>query len=167
MRMPNRAILRERHPTPTVDDLIHTLNGAKVFSKLDLRSVYHELLLNEDIRYSTTFQAHKGLHRYRTLNFGTSSASEVFQYAISEKLRDIPYALNISDDVIVFGKTQADHDIALESVFKRFSSRGLTLNKEKCEFSKDKLTFFGFVFSANGISPDPLKVEAIKTRPLQ
>ena len=50
-------------------------------------------------------------------------------------------------------------------MFKRFSSRGLTLNKEKCEFSKDKLTFFGFVFSANGISPDPLKVEAIKNAP--
>ena len=165
MRMPNRAILRERHPTPTVDDLIHTLNGAKVFSKLDLRSGYHQLLLNEDSRYITTFQTHKGLHRYRTLNFGTSSASEVFQHAISEELRDIPYALNISDDVIVFGKTQEDHDIALESVFKRFSSRGLTLNKEKCEFSKDKLTFFGFVFSANGISPDPLKVEAIKNAP--
>ena len=165
MRMANRAILRERHPTPTVDDLIHTLNGAKVFSKLDLRAGYHQLLLDEESRYITTFQTHKGLRRYRTLNFGTSSASEVFQHAIAEELRDIPNALNISDDVIVFGKNQAEHDEALKNVFQRFAARGLTLNKEKCEFNKEQLTFFGFVFSANGISADPIKVEAIKTAP--
>ena len=165
MRMANRAIIRERHPTPTVDDLIHTLNGAKMFSKLDLRAGYHQLLLDAESRYITTFQTHKGLRRYRTLNFGTSSASEVFQHAIAEEIRDIPNALNISDDVIVFGKTQAEHDAALKHVFQRFAERGLTLNKEKCEFNKQKLTFFGFVFSTNGISPDPVKVAAIKHAP--
>ena len=165
MRMANRAILRERHPTPTVDDLVHTLNGAKVFSKLDLRSGYHQLLLDAESRYITTFQTHKGLRRYRTLNFGTSSASEIFQNVIAEQLRDIPHTLNISDDVIVFGANQKEHDDALRQVFQRFSSRGLTLNKEKCEFNKDQLTFFGFVFSAKGISADPIKVEAIKSAP--
>ena len=99
MRMANRAIKRERHPTPTLDDLIHTLNGATVFSKLD--------------RYITTFATHKGLRRYARLNFGTNSASEIFQMVINELIRDIPGALNISDDVIVFGKTQAEHNAAL------------------------------------------------------
>ena len=165
MRMANRAILPERHPTPTVDDLIHTLNGATIFSKLDLRAGYHQLLLHEESRYITTFQTHKGLRRYRKLNFGTSSASGVFQHAIAEELRDIPNALNISDDVIVFGKNQDEHDEALKNVFQRFATRGLTLNKEKCEFNKEKLTFFGFVFSNNGISPDPVKVEDIKNAP--
>ena len=167
MRMPNRAVLRDRHPTHTVDGLLHTLNRTRVFSKLDLRSGYYQLSLHEDSRYTTAFQAHKGLRRYHTLNCGKSSTSEIFQHAISEELRDIPNALNISDNVIVFCKTQVDHDIALENVFKRFSSQGLTLNKEKCEFSQEKLTFFGFVFSGSGIFPDPLKVEASRTRALQ
>ena len=163
MRMANRAIRRERHPTPTTDDLIHTLNGATVFSKLDLRSGYHQLSLAPESRHITTFATHKGLKRYTRLNFGTNSASETFQKIISEQIRDIPGSLNISDDVIIFGKTQAEHDAALRAVFKRFSEINLTLNRKKCEFNKPSLTFFGFVFSSQGIAPDPRKVEAIRS----
>ena len=162
MRMANEAINRERHPTPTVDDLIHTLNGATVFSKLDLRAGYHQLSLAQESRYITTFATHKGLRQYARLNFGTNSASEIFQKVINDQIRDIPGALNISDDVIVFGKTQAEHDVALQAIFQKFTEVNLTLNKKKCEFNKKSITFFGFVFSGRGISPDPQKVEAIK-----
>ena len=162
MRMANKAIKRERHPSPTIDDLIHTLNGATIFSKLDLRAGYHQLQLAPESRYITTFATHKGLRRYARLNFGTNSASEIFQNAIFELIQDIPGALNISDDVIIFGKTQADHDKALQAVFQRFSDANVTLHKKKCELNKDSITFFGFVFSGDGISPDPKKVEAIK-----
>ena len=161
MRMPNKAIRRERHPSPTVDDLIHNLNGATVFSKLDLRAGYHQIPLAAKSRYITTFATHKGLRRYTRLNFGTNSASEIFQHMISEQLRDITGAFNISDDVIVYGKTQADHDKALRAVFQKFADINLTLNKSKCEFNKSSLSFFGFVFSKEGISPDPDKVRAI------
>ena len=161
MRMANKAIKRERHPAPTVDDLIHTLNGATVFSKLDLRSGYHQLTLAPESRHITTFATHKGLWRYSRLNFGTNSASEIFQKVITEQIHDIPGTLNISDDVIIFGKTQDDHDTALKVVFQKFSEVNLTLNKSKCEFNKTSITFFGFVFSSQGISPDPAKVESI------
>ena len=165
MRMANRAISRERHPMPTVDDLIHRLNGATVFSKLDLRSGYHQLTLAKESRYITTFATNKGLWRYTRLNFGTNSASEIFQKTIQDQLRDIPCSLNISDDVIVFGKTQAEHDAALEAVCQKFAAVNLTLNKKKCEFNKSSVTFFGFVFSGKGIAPDPKKVAAIKEAP--
>ncbi|CAB4016774.1 uncharacterized protein K02A2.6-like, partial [Paramuricea clavata] len=145
MRMANQAIQRERHPTPTVDDLIHKLNGATIFTKLDLRSGYHQLSLAEESRHITTFVTHKGLYRYKKLNFGTNSASEIFQHVISEQVRDIPNAINISDDIIIFGITQAEHDKALHEIFERFSLIGLTFNKDKCD----------------GISPDPAKVSAI------
>ena len=108
--MANLAIPHEQHPTPTVDDLIHTLNGRTVFSTLDLHAGYHQLLLDEESRYITIFQTHKGLRRYKTLSFGISSSSEVLQHAIAEELYDIPNAMNISDDVIVFGKNQDEHD---------------------------------------------------------
>lgn len=70
---------------------------------------------------------------------------------------------NISDDIIVFGENQLEHDKNLEAVFKRLSERNLTLNKDKCEFNKSQLEFYGYVFGANGISADPRKVDAIKT----
>ena len=164
MRMANRAILRERHPSPTVDDLMHSLNGATVFSKLDLRSGYHQLSLASESRYITTFATHKGLRRYKRLNFGTNSASEIFQNAINEQVGDIQGVINISDDtgIIVFGETQEKHDEALEALFRRLLSVGLTVNKEKCEFNKKSLEFFRFVFSRKGISPDPQKIKTIQ-----
>ena len=167
MRVANRAIVRERHPMPTIDDLTHTLNGATVFSKLDLRAGYHQLTLAPESRYITTFATHHGLWRYKRLNFGTNSASEIFQKKIQSLLINIPGSLNISDDIIVFGKTQAEHDRALEAVCQKFSDVNLTLHKKKCEFNKSSISFFGFVFSANGISPDPRKIAAIDsaTRP--
>ena len=161
MRLPNEAIQRERHPTPTIDDLVDTLNGATVFSKLDLRSGYHQLSLALESRYITTFATHEGLRRYTRLNFGTTSASEIFQNAIYEQIRDIKGSLNISDDIIIFGKTQQEHDNALHSVLQRFESVGLTLREDKCELNKKSITFFGFVFSGEGVSPDPEKVKAI------
>jgi len=96
IRMPNKAIRREKNPSPTVDDLIHNLNGATVFSKLDLRASYHQIPLVVKSRYITTFATHKGLHRYTDLNFGTNSASEIFQHMISEQLCDITGAYSTS-----------------------------------------------------------------------
>ena len=162
MRMANRAIQHERHPSPTVDDLINELNGAQAFSKLDLRSGYHQLSLAPESRYITTFASHKGLRRYKRLNFGTNSASELFQQVIHDQIHDISGAMSISDDVTIYGKSQEQHDAALHAVCQRFADIGLTLNRAKCQFSQTKLTFFGMVFSAEGISADPLKVTAIK-----
>ncbi len=90
-------------------------------------------------------------------------SSEIFQKAIQDQLRNIPNSLNISDDVIVFGKTKAEHDTALAAVCQKFSDSNLTLNKNKCEFNKDSITFFGFVFSNKGIASDPNKVNSIKS----
>ena len=146
MRVPNTATIRERHPMPTSNELVHKLNGAKVFSKLDLRHGYHQILLASESRYLTTFRTHKGLHRYVRLNYGTSAASEVFQHAISKALAGIDGVINISDDILIFGTTQAAHDKALQMVFERLHETGLTLNKAKCAYNKSTLAFFGLTF---------------------
>ena len=86
MRMANQAINREKHPIPTVDDLIHTLNSTTVFFKLDLQAGYHQLTLGLESQYITTFATHKELWRYTQLNFGTNSASEIFQRTIHVQL---------------------------------------------------------------------------------
>lgn len=162
MREPNKAIVRERHMLPTVEELIHDLNGSKVFSKLDLRAGYHQLELEENSRYITCFSTHLGLFQYKRLNFGISSASEIFQETIKNVIQDIDNVKNISDDILVYGKNQREHDIALEKVFDRLNEKGLTVNKQKCELNKTKITFFGVVFGEDGVSPDPTKVSAIK-----
>lgn len=82
MRQANKAVCRERHTLPTIEELILDLNGAKVFSKLDLRSGYHQLELHLESRSITTFSTHMGIYRYKRLNFGISSASEIFHETI-------------------------------------------------------------------------------------
>ena len=161
MREANQAILRERHLTPTIDDLIHDLNGASVFSKLDLNQGYHQLELAPESRYITTFTTHLGLRRYKRLNFGISSAAEVFQNKIQTTLEGIPGVRNMSDDIIVYAKDQATHDQNLGSLLERITERGLTLNRKKCEFSKSSLEFFGYRFSEKGMEVDPKKVDSI------
>ncbi|VDI13786.1 protein SFI1 [Mytilus galloprovincialis] len=162
MREPNKAILRSRHITPTLDDMILDLNGSKVFSKMDLRSGYHQLELNEESRNITTFTTHVGLRRYKRLSFGVSSAAELFQNTLSNALEGLDGVRNISDDIIVFGRNQDEHDKRLEKLFARLKEKNLTLNKAKCEFNKNKLEFYGHIFSADGISADPRKISAIR-----
>ena len=106
MREPNNAILRSRHMTPTLDDMILDLNGSKVFSKMDLRNGYHQLELSEDSRNINTFTTHVGLRRYKRLSFGVSSAAEIFQNTLSNALEGLDGVRNISDDIIVFGRTR-------------------------------------------------------------
>ena len=162
MRLPNKAIKRTRHVMPTLDDILVRLNGATVFSKLDLNSGYHQLELDESSRNITTFSTHVGLRRYKRLNFGVTCAAELFQNHIAEAIAAVPNALNTSDDIMVYGKDQREHDEALEGVLQALVNRNLTLNKGKCEFNKPSIEFYGFVFGKDGISPDVKKVEAVK-----
>ena len=78
----NTAIDRENHPMPTLDDLIYWMNGSTIFSKIDLNKGYHQLELDEESRYITTFTTHVGLFRYKRLSFGINSAAEIFQKAV-------------------------------------------------------------------------------------
>lgn len=157
----NTAIERERHPIPTIEDLIVDLNGAQVFSKIDLNKGYHQIQLAPESRYITCFTTHTGLWRYKRLSFGINSAAEIFQKAISDMLQGIDCVKNISDDIIVYTKDTATHTQILEKVFQRMREYNITANKEKCEFYKDAITFYGHNFSKNGISADEDKVFAI------
>ena len=166
MRQPNNAIQRERHPQPTIDDLLNDLNGARYFSKLDLTSAYHQLELDKESRYITTFTTHKGLFQYKRLNFGTNSASEIFQHTLQNVFNGISGCRNISDDIIVFGATQREHDQALANVLQTAKERNLRFGFNKCEFDQKELEFFGYVFSDKGISPSSSKVQAVKDAPV-
>ncbi|XP_022803357.1 uncharacterized protein K02A2.6-like [Stylophora pistillata] len=161
MRAANEAIERERHPVPTIEDLIVDLNGSTVFSKIDLNQGYHQLELDNSSRSITTFATHLGLYRYKRLSFGINSASEIFQKAVEEALQGIPGARNISDDIIVFGKYQHDLDIALQAVLQRIRDCNLTANPDKCLLNQSSIDFFGHCFTAEGISLDQGKAESL------
>ena len=162
MREANRAICRERHLSPTVEEIALDVNGCSVFSKIDLKQDYHQLLLHPESRKITTFSTHIGLYRYKRLNFGMSCSAEILQKQIAEVLCGIPGIRNISDDIYVRGKDVEEHNKRLELVLRRLQENHLTINTSKCKFKVDKILFFGHIFDKKGMSPDLKKVEALQ-----
>jgi hypothetical protein len=132
MRHMNPMIERERHVIPNIEELFEDMAGATMFSKVDLTAGFHQLLLDEESRSLTTFHTHKGLMRYKRLCFGVNSAPEQFQYAIQQTLQGLEGVRNIADDIIVWGKSQKEHDTHLEALMKQLSENNLTLNVSKC-----------------------------------
>ena len=161
MRMANEAIIRERYPIPTMDEVLQSLNQSTVFSKLDLKWGYHQLELHPDSRSITTFTTHCGLYQYKRLMFGISSAPEVYQHVIQQSLQGCEGVANISDDIIIHGKNTEEHDRRLQRVLERLKEKNLTLNAEKCRFHMTQMVFMGLVLSDNGIGPAEDKVKAI------
>ncbi|XP_053385661.1 uncharacterized protein K02A2.6-like [Mercenaria mercenaria] len=110
MRHANKAIKRERHVTPTIDDILMALNGSTVFCRVDLVEGFHQIQLSQESRNMTTFATHVGLRRYKRLNFGVNTAPEIFQNGIRQTLSGLKGVMNISDDIIIHGKTRKEYD---------------------------------------------------------
>ena len=161
MRRANEAIIRERYQIPTVDEVLHNLNQSTVFSKLDLKWGYHQLELHPDSRSITTFTTHCGLYRYKRLMFGMNSAPEVYQHVIQKTLQGCEGVANISDDIIVHGRSTEEHNKRLQQVLERLKKTKMTLNAEKCKFHMTQLVFVGLVPTDKGIGPTEDKGKAI------
>ena len=157
LRCANKAIIHERHPIPTIDEVLGDMQEARVFSRLDLKWGYHQIELREESCSITTFVRYKGLFRYKRLMFGITSAPEKYQ----QVLNDCSGRANISDDIIVYGCDTVEHDERLKKVLITLRDKGLRLNEEKCVFHMPKLTFMGLVLSQQGVGPTEEKVKAV------
>ena len=161
MHRANEAVVRERHPIPTVDEVLQDMTQSSVFTKLDLKWGYHQLELSEESRGITTFMTHAGLYRYKRLMFGITSAPEIYQHAIQQAVHGCEGVRNISDDIILHAKDDQQHDERLDKLLERLQQRGLTLNPEKCKFRMTQLEFMEYLLSTRGIGPTESKVEAV------
>ena len=158
----NESVLREVHPLPKVDETLAQLSGARVFSKLDANSGFWQIPLEKSSRLLTTFITPFGRYYFNKLPFGISSAPEHFQKRMSAILSGLEGQVCQTDDILVFGRDQAEHDRCLRAVLRRIESAGATLNPEKCEFSRSEVKFLGHIVDGNGIRADPEKTSAIR-----
>ena len=134
MRAPNTAIKRPVTEVPTVTDIKFKLEGAEVFSVLDMNEGYHQLELEKSSRHLTTFYDSRQKMRYTRLNYGTISAQDIFDKAMDDTIEGLSGVMHIRDDFIVFGKNNEEHDHALQALLQRFRECGLTFNPKKCKF---------------------------------
>ncbi|XP_030595617.1 uncharacterized protein LOC115787179 [Archocentrus centrarchus] len=165
LREPNKAVITDCYPLPHVDELFVSLQGATLFSTIDLANAYYQLPLHEDSRDLTAFITHEGLFRFRRVPYGLASAPSAFQKMMSEILQGLPGVQNYLDDLIIYGKTPAEHDSNLNAVLHKLKTAGLVLNENKCHYRKTSLRFLGHVITADGILPDKEHIDAVLNAP--
>ena len=158
----NESVCRENHPLPEIDALLGEIGQSKVFTKLDANSGFWQQKLANESQLLTTFLTPFGRYCYQRMCFGLKSAPEMFQRKMQTELQGIEGVICIMDDVLIHGKSQAEHDERLDLVLTRLNKANVTLNPDKCAFSKPKLKFAGYLISSKGIEIDPEKTEAIE-----
>ena len=157
----NKAIMSSNFPIPRQEDIKAKLTGSKVFSKLDLKSAFWQLEMAPESRYLTVFHANGKLYRYKRLVMGLKPAQGELNAALQPLFAHIPQVHVIHDDLIIGTATEREHEDVVEQVMQIISAAGLTLNPKKCVFGKHEIKFWGLIVSADGVRPDPEKVEAL------
>ncbi|XP_071842713.1 uncharacterized protein [Apostichopus japonicus] len=158
----NKAIKRTHYHTPTSEEITHKLAQSTVFSKLDAKHGYWAVSLNEDSSRLTTFNSPFGRYYFKRLPFGLCLSQDIFQMKMNQILELCPGTIGISDDICVFGKTEQQHDENLIRLMEVAREKGLVFNPDKCEIKQPSIKFFGQIYDAQGVHPDPSKVKAMK-----
>ena len=161
LRVPNQYMERSRiAQAPVLDDFTHKFHDCSIWTKLDLRQGYHQLMLHPESRSVTTFSTP---HHFRPkrLVFGAKASHNLFDDAMSRIFGDIPQCLNQRDDILIGARNWKEHNETLGSVLQRAEDYGITFNKPKCHFGQTQITFYGYRFDQEGLKPTPEKVQAI------
>ena len=161
----NKAVQREIHPMPSVDENLAKLGDSKIFSKLDANSGFWQIPLDDESKLLTTFVTPFGRFCFNRLPFGISSAPEIFQRTMSKILEGSEGTLCQMDDVLIHGVDQSEHDGRVRAVLHRLQDAGLTLN-DKCEFSRSSIRFLAHIIDSSGLHADPQKTTAVTQFPV-
>lgn len=163
LRGPNRYIFRTPFIMPTLEHILAELNGARWFSTIDLSNAFFHIELAEESRHLTNFFTEFGMFRCVRLPFGLCNAPDLFQEALERKvLADCRGVKNYLDDILVFGRTEEEHDENLQEVMARLENHNVKLNTSKCNFKKQSVNFLGFKLTAEGWEIENEKIHAIQ-----
>ena len=163
LRIPNKHMERNRiSQGPVVEDFMYKFHDCVKFSKLDLRSGYHQLLLRPDSRPVAIFSTPWGNLRPKRLISGAKASQDLFDKMMYRIFGDIPYCMNEGDDILIGGRNMEEHYKTLQAVLQRVVDVGIIFNREKCEFPADEIDFYGYRFMKDGLKPMTEKVKAVK-----
>ncbi|KAF4650792.1 hypothetical protein FOL46_000725 [Perkinsus olseni] len=153
----------DAYPVPRPDDVQEHLAGATIFSTPDLRSGYWQLKVRPSDRHKTAFRLGRGfpLYEWNRMPFGSSSAPVSFQRLMDYVVGEFDFVRVYLDDILVFSRTPEEYVKHLRLVFKALFDAGLTLSGEKCSLGLRKVVYLGHVYGADGMSPDPTKVDSL------
>ncbi|GJS38221.1 putative reverse transcriptase domain-containing protein [Tanacetum coccineum] len=160
----NKLTVKNRYPLPRIDDLFDQLQGSQFFSKIDLRSGYHQLRVHEDDIPKTAFRTRYGHFEFTVMPFGLTNAPAIFMDLMNRVCRPYldKFVIVFIDDILIYSKTQEEHVEHLRLVLELLKKEKLYAKFSKCEFWLREVQFLGHVINGNGIHVDPSKIEAVK-----
>ena len=159
----NKVTIKNKYPLPRINDLFDQLQGAAVFSKIDLRSGYHQLKIKEEDIPKTAFRTRYGHYEFLVMPFGLTNAPAAFMDMMNRVFKDYldDFVIVFIDDILIYSDSEEEHARHLREVLSILKEKQLYAKFKKCEFWLEKVAFLGHIVSKDGILIDPGKVEAI------
>ena len=163
----NEITIKSRFPLPLIEEVLDSLHGASIFSKLDLISGYHQVGIEEPDQYKTAFITTNGQYTWRVMPFGLTNAPATFQRLMNHVLRNYINKICVVylDDILIFSKDKNSHKKHIEIILTTLREHGLYAKKNKCQFYLKTVGFLGYTIDSSGITPDNDKIQIIQQWP--
>ncbi|GKC88493.1 putative reverse transcriptase domain-containing protein [Tanacetum coccineum] len=160
----NKLTVKNRYPLPRINDLFDQLQGSSVYSKIDLRSGYHQLRVHEEYIPKTAFRTRYGHYEFQVMPFGLTNTPAVFMDLVNRVCKPYldKFVIVFIDDILIYSKNKQEHEEHLKLVLELLKKEELYAKFSKCEFWIPKVQFLGHVIDSQGIHVDPAKIESIK-----
>ena len=164
----NKITVKNRYPLPRVDELFDRLKGAKYFSKIDLRSGYHQVRIHKEDIPKTAFRTRYGHYEFLVLPFGLTNAPATFMHLMQSIFGPHldHFVIVFLDDILIFSKTLQEHQKHVKKVLELLRENKLYAKMSKCEFFKEEISFLGHVVNGDGMSMEKDKIKAIQDWPI-
>ncbi|GJS23954.1 reverse transcriptase domain-containing protein [Tanacetum coccineum] len=164
----NKLTVKNRYPLPRIDDLFDQLQGSSVYSKIDLRSGYHQLRIREEDIPITAFRMRYGHYEFHVMPFGLTNAPAVFMDLMNRVCKPYldKFVIVFIDDILIYSKTKEEHSEHLKIILDLLKKEKLYAKFSKCDFWLESVQFLGHVINREGVHVDPAKIEAIKNWPV-